>query len=362
MQAEQALVRDRCFLLASLLCTACASSIGPATIPRDRIDYGASIARAEQEQLLTNMVKLRYGDIPVFLEISSIINQYSIEGQLGAGGAFPGLTDRTAYSVNAGARYADKPTITYAPLSGEKFIKSLLTPIRPESLFSLVQAGWPIDSVFQTTVRGINGVYNRSRTQIFRRDPDPEFLQLLAALRRIQSANAIGLRLDDGKDGTTAVVVLRSSNVPPEIEEDMRLVHRILRLKADESTFRLSFGMVPETDQDLVILTRSMVEMMSELAATIEVPEEDVAQKRTNPTNREQSEAERSLGPLMGIHSSEKRPEDAFVSVYYRDRWFWIDDRDMFSKRAFGFLAVFFELAQAGVVPNAPVMTISAGS
>ncbi|MSR62081.1 MAG: hypothetical protein EXS08_06530 [Planctomycetes bacterium] len=158
MQAGRNLVQRCSLLLGSALCAACASSLGPATIPRDRIDYGASIARAGQEQLLTNLVKLRYAEIPVFLEVSSIINQYSLEGQLSVGGAFPGITDRTAYSVNAGARYADKPTISYAPLSGENFIKRLLTPIRPEALLSLVQAGWPIDIVFLTTVRAINGV------------------------------------------------------------------------------------------------------------------------------------------------------------------------------------------------------------
>ncbi|MSR62080.1 MAG: hypothetical protein EXS08_06525 [Planctomycetes bacterium] len=187
-------------------------------------------------------------------------------------------------------------------------------------------------------------------------------MQLLAALRRIQSANAVGFRLDDGQNGTKALFIFRGSKVSPEIEEDMRLVRKILGLKADVSTFQLSFGVVPATDQDLVMLSRSMLEMMTELAATIEVPEEHVAQKRTNPTNREQTEAEKSIGPLMSIHASEQRPEDAFVSVYYRDRWFWIDDRDMPSKRALGFLSIFFELAQAGVVPSAPLVTISAGS
>jgi len=361
MQARRNVVQGCSLLLVAALCTACASSLGPATIPRDRIDYGASIARAAQEQLLTNLVKLRYLDQPVFLEVSSIINQYSLEGQLSAGGAFPGITDRSAYSVNVGARYADKPTISYAPLSGERFIKSLLTPIRPESLLSLVQAGWPIDVVFLTTVRAINGVYNRSRTPIFRREPDPEFLQLLAALRRIQSANAVGFRLED-KDGSKALIVFRGSKPSPEVAEDMRLVRTILGLNADEGTFQLSFGVVPATDRDVVILSRSMLEMMSELAATIEVAEKDVAEKRTSPTNREQSEVEKSIGPLMGIRSSEQKPEDAFVSVFYRKRWFWIDDRDMPSKRAFGFLGVFFDLAQAGVVPSAPMVTVSAGS
>ncbi len=362
MEHPRGLAQDWLCLLGSLLTTACLSSVGPGTIPRDRTDYGTSIARAGKEQLLTNLVKMRYADSPVFLEVSSIISQYSLEGQLSAGGQFPGITDRDSLSIGGSTRYADKPTITYAPLSGERFIKSLLTPIRPATLFSLVQAGWPIDTIFQTTVRAINGVYSRSRTLVLRREPDPEFLQLLAAMRRIQAANALGFRIEGDRDGDQAMIVFRNTRVTPEVEADARLVREILGLKADANELRLGFGTVAETDLDVVILSRSMMEMMSELAATIEVPEEHVSEQRVNPTNREQNEAEISLGPLMRIQSSSAHPSDDFVSVYYRDHWFWIDDRDFASKRAFSFLTIFFGLAQSGVVPTAPLVTISTGN
>src|SRR6516162_2216614 len=50
-----------------LLLAAC-SSIGPATVPHDRIDYGSSIGNSWKEQTLLNIVKLRYADMPIFLE------------------------------------------------------------------------------------------------------------------------------------------------------------------------------------------------------------------------------------------------------------------------------------------------------
>jgi hypothetical protein len=64
--------------------------------------------------------------------------------------------------------------------------------------------------------------------------------------------------------------------------------------------------------------------------------------------------------PLMHIQSSGERPSDAFAAVPYRNRWFWIDDRDLSSKRMFMFLSVFSALAETGTAPQIPLITIPA--
>src|SRR4051812_19300262 len=56
--------------------------IGARSIPHDRFDYGEAISSSWKQQMLVNMVKLRYGDAPVFLDVASVINQYSIETQI----------------------------------------------------------------------------------------------------------------------------------------------------------------------------------------------------------------------------------------------------------------------------------------
>src|SRR5881394_3837899 len=53
--------------------------IGPGTVTRDRFDYTETLSTSWKQQMLVNMVKLRYGDTPVFLDVASVINQYSIE-------------------------------------------------------------------------------------------------------------------------------------------------------------------------------------------------------------------------------------------------------------------------------------------
>ena len=42
----------------------------------------------------------------------------------------------------------------------------------------------------------------------------------------------------------------------------------------------------------------------------------------------------------------------------YRGQAFWIDDRDLASKRMFTFLRMFSSIAETGVAPQAPVLTI----
>src|SRR5665647_149820 len=64
------------FCLSALLLTGCAS-IGPPTIARDRFDYDHAITMSWKRMMLLNLVKLRYGDTPMFLDVASIINSYT---------------------------------------------------------------------------------------------------------------------------------------------------------------------------------------------------------------------------------------------------------------------------------------------
>ena len=65
------------------------SSIGPPHVARDRFDYAEALSRSWKENMLLNLVKLRYADAPLFLDVSSIVEQYTLQGQLSAGAQFP---------------------------------------------------------------------------------------------------------------------------------------------------------------------------------------------------------------------------------------------------------------------------------
>src|SRR5215510_1324635 len=119
------------FLILTLIGLSGCMSIGPGTIARDRFDYISAISDSWKSQMLLNLVKLRYGDAPVFLDVASVINQYGVEGSIGYTGNWAQNNQlpwpySALYSFSGIGRYSDKPTITYSPLSGERFARNLM--------------------------------------------------------------------------------------------------------------------------------------------------------------------------------------------------------------------------------------------
>jgi len=58
------------------------------------------------------------------------------------------------------------------------------------------------------------------------------------------------------------------------------------------------------------------------------------------------------------ILSGPAAPPDAFSAIRYRNTWYWINDGDFASKRVFTMLMIFFSLAETGVTPQVPALTI----
>jgi len=351
------------FLLAAGL-SGCAS-IGPGTIGRDRLDYEQAVTESWKRQMLDNLVKLRYGDTPLFLDVASIINSYALETQaslaaswahvIGIGGA----TD--AQSLGAATRYSDKPTITYSPISGKRFTTSLMTPIPPGIVVSLLQAGWAADAVFRIMVTSVNGIQNRYGSGARARGADPEFYRLIAAFRRIQSSGAVGMRVERTKEQESTVMSMATKKLSKEIEEDIRSVREILGLRQDLPEFRVVFGSAPRGDDEVAMVTRSLLEILIDFASSIDVPPLHVEEGRVPKTAVFDTDKEGGFRPMVRIHSGLERPADAFVAVRYRDHWFWVEDRDYPSKGIFSFLLILFSLTETDSGRGSPLVTIPAG-
>ena len=74
-------------LLGAVVLTGC-KSIGPGSVGPDRFDYSSSIAESWKQQVLLNIVKLRYLDLPVFVDVSSVVAGYSLQTGVTTSGTF----------------------------------------------------------------------------------------------------------------------------------------------------------------------------------------------------------------------------------------------------------------------------------
>jgi len=349
-----------------LFCFAVAgcASIGPGTVPRDRSDYITAVADSWKEQTLLNVVRMRYGDAPSFVDVSSVISAYTFQGQVSAGGQInsgaPSSVPSGVATFGGVSSYSDRPTITYTPLVGDRFSRSLLRPIPPSAIFELIQAGFPADVMLLITTRGINGLSNRNSLGGEAREADPDFYEVLAVLRRLQLSGEVSLRVQR-KDGEDLGLVIISSGRTQQSTRDLQFLLEKLKVKPGKGgEITLAFGILPRSENEIAVLSRSMVGVLLEVANGIMVPDADVAAGRAMPSGRRQEAPDPRDRPLVQVHSSASQPAGAYAAVHYRDSWYWIPDNDFASKRVFTFLMLFFSLAETGVTTQPPLVTIPA--
>ncbi len=320
------------------------------------MDYGLSLNASIQQQLLGNIVRLRYLEAPVFVNVSSVINQYSLSGQVQAGVGFNNstLAGNTGL-VSAGGRWEDRPTITYTPITGQEFTRSLLTPLKPEALFALVQAGWSAEMVFRLAVRKINGIEDAHENPEFRKQADPRYRELLQVWTRLRQQRALGLRHSGDDTGNATIVLYLSEKTgDQQTRQDIKFLRKTLGLREDANEFELSYGLVPDEPDEIAVVTASILDMMMDMSWQIDVPPQHVEEGRTASTFIDTGLG----GRLFVVHYSEEKPEDAFVTIVNRGYWFYIDDRDMVTKRTFGLLQIFLSLTDAGEEARGPVVSI----
>lgn len=340
------------------------SHLGPQTVPRDRFDYNTAIANSWKEQTLLNIVKLRYADMPLFVEVASVVSGYTLEGSVNLGGTFSsgGALQGDLFSMGTNGRYTDRPTITYVPITGAKFNESFMSPIPPKSILFLLQSGWPADMIFPIAVDSINGLRSRVAAGNNQRLGDPGYFRLVFLLREIQKSGAVGMRIVKKTDlKETTVLFFHQKNILPKTMGYRKELNRLLGVDPEGQEITVTYGVIPQSNREIAMLTRSTMQIMIDLATQIDVPPEHIADGRTVSSLHPPEESEEKAGQLIQIKSGRAKPGNAFTSVKYEDHWFWIDKRDFKSKRTFAFLMILFSLTETGGKESLPLVTIPAG-
>lgn len=345
----------------------CVSNVGPKTVTPARFNYNQALSTSWNEQILLNLVRLRYRDTPVFLEVGTVLAQYSVTGSGNAAIAITdGGVDDDVYGIGGSVEVSESPTITYTPLQGDEFVRQLLTPISPATVLLLSQAGWSIERLMLCCVNRLNDLPNAPSAAGPTPDYTPryaEFHHLARLLRELQVAGYFTFRVER-RDGQERFVVQIAPSDDPEIDFKAAEVAEILGLERGQGTYELVEEGSAGTG-DLLMTGRSLLGVFYYLSQAVSVPRAHVEAgwvTRTLRADGSDFEWHEITGPLFRVGNSADRPSNAFTAVLYRGHWYYIDDTDLNSKTTFGLLTLLFSLQASGAEGPSPLLTVTAGN
>lgn len=322
------------------------ANLGARRLPDDRVDFNEALRESDTALILTNVVAVRFGESPSFLSVGSIVSQYERNGFFNPIVRVPPYGGDPAATLSGQAFLRETPTITFTPVIGEKFVRSVLEPMPPQTLLKMVEAGWAVDSLFRFAVRSINGVRNESRAPLFAQGGDPEFEQALGALRRLQRDNKLSIRVVK-HDKTFAAHAHVNGELSVADNADLALVRRALRMgsAAFNGEVTIAEAGAAETPNELAIATRSMMEVLQIMSLGVDV----TGDGRFDPA-----------APVR-VHSGPKRPEGVYAAIRRGGRWYWIASDDTASQRAVMLAEVLMVVNAQGEGQTAPLITVPAG-
>jgi hypothetical protein len=400
-----------CIALAAL--AAGPGCVGPKALRTTRMKYNESIRVTNDEQLLMNIVRLRYADSPVFVDLPSITSQFELSGNAhmlgGYGNQYPGRANLGFGELAA----RDSPTLSYRPREGKEIAKAMLTPLSAE-LFSVVNAGANIEQLLLLTLNDINDVGNAPQATVMTpKAPDGNELfvrgvRLMAELReRAATEIQIGYEEDaddssdpiadsslGGKDLIEAakegyvfrrrgegrmVLLKREKSLVMRVHRDyvdspeMHELARVFRFRPGLARYRIKSEFSrnaldaadPLEDEETIYLNlRSVLQMMLFLSKGVCVPAEHVvghiAPSTPGPDGRPYDWTQVTAGNFF-VRSQRQRPRGAEIAVFYRGYWFYIPEQDVKSRAMMAILEILTSLEDSETRTGGPLLTIPVG-
>jgi hypothetical protein len=400
-------------LLALAGCT-----FGPRALEQSHGRYNEAVRTVNEEQLLRNLVRLRYAKSPFNLEVTILANQFELSGQAEARPFFSPQASNSIFRSfstvlpDVFLMGANRPTFTLQPADDSNAVRQFFTPINADTLVLLTQTSWPLSTILRLWVEHINGVPNAVPAVGPLRDPPPDFVRFLhivellqiaqdrqlASLRAeehatelsppvpaaaVTSAAAVeaaknGLEYLSREDGKKWVLVRKDRRlileVNPGAEGSRELAELIalLNLTPGRRLYELvvQSSRVPDPARVptkpsavLHLVPRSTFEVLLYLANGVEVPVEHLACGLVPPIVDAEGrvfDAREATRGLFEVHACKghKPPPCAYVAVPYRGYWYYIDDGDRASKETFLLLLKVSRLDFKQQLFEKPVLTL----
>jgi len=222
----------------------------------------------------------------------------------------------------------------------------------------VLQAGYSAARVMPIMLDSVNGIANGSNRR--QRPPDPRFIRLVELVRAGQQADTIEVRIERGKQEAEASALLFPPRKEPDAIARRQEILQLLGLRPGLRQVKIVYGAYSGKDDEIDMKTRSMLEIMLEFAAAVQVPESEVAEGKAAAGAVNTRPQASWGGPPMRVLVGDAAPKDAYVAVPYDHHWYWIADNDIQSKTTFGVVMLLFSISETGTKGAAPVVTIPA--
>ena len=349
-------------LISILFLSACAN-LGPASLKGERNNYNVAVQRTNDEQLLLNLVRLKYRDTPFFLEVSSVASQFTMKTDATINAELPD-TGLNIFTFGGGASYQERPTVTYSPLRGDKFIKHVLSPVPLKTISLLYHSGWSIERILRLSLQKMGSHKNAPGAS----GPTPEhppqfegFVQVVKLFRFMQNRGVLEVALDSSQ-GTSRLIL----QIADEAKDwpEVRKLSGYLGNPPGQMRYILSNHKTANEPGQIPIVTRSLLGIMFYLSQAVESPEAHRKSGKVTITRYESGEEfdwSKVTGDLLRVRSQFNIPDTASVAIYYRDYWFYVDDSNLSSKSTFSLLTQIFALQAGDIKDVSPMLTLPLG-
>ena len=342
-----------------------------------RTSYNVAAQNTTNQELLLNLVRLRYSDTPYFLELNGITTQFNFSSKLNSSIKLPGFNNDNPSSVGGELGWSNQPTIQYSPLEGKDFAIQMMQPLDLRIIQGLVFTGWDVGRVFRLLIQNMADIPNASAAS----GPVPsspphykKFLECLDLLHHFQSLGQLQigvryiphgdklLRDDEACEKEPNAIQI---SFPSNGDESDRLAELLEGVKKTKGRYVLNMRQAFNEKASLGLMTRSLLGTMYYLSLGVEVPPKDISAGTVAMTLNENGSLfdwHHVIGDLMTINWSYRRPDTSYLAVPYRGYWFYIDDSDVNSKRTFVLLQQIYNLQAKQQEKEGPLLTIPLGT
>lgn len=351
------------FLLLALGLTGCQSIFGPSALHNTHPAYNQAMLQTLNEQMLLNLVRLKYRDSPYFLKVNSVTAALTFSGDIGMSSSIDLAPNGNVLQPKLGISYADSPTISFQPLYGEDFLKSIMSSISFNALLIMAESGWRINRILGLCVERINNIYNSPRASGPTPSLEPEYLafkRVMQIIAELQKNHELEIGLNDDKEPNIKF------KITPTNRDEMNELANLLLIKIEpeqqEVMLRLDSNFLNIQPNELNIRPRSIANIMFYLSQNVEVPQEHIEQGLVTVTKTMQNTVfnwrDTPGGQFFQVKMSDGDPDDAFLKVPYRGYWFYIADNDLNSKSTFLLLNQLFDLQAGQTKYSGPTLTL----